>query len=99
MVSQLINDYILNEKKERSMSDKEIFDKVVSILTPYVRNQDALKSISNETNIITDLQVNSSRLVDIILAFEDEFDIEVADEEADKVETVGAAVELIQAKK
>lgn len=81
------------------MSDKEIFDKVVSILTPYVRNQDALKSISNETNIITDLQVNSSRLVDIILAFEDEFDIEVADEEADKVETVGAAVELIQAKK
>lgn len=81
------------------MSDKETFDKVVSILTPYVRNQDALKSISDETNIITDLQVNSSRLVDIILAFEDEFDIEVADDEADKVETVGAAVKLIQSKK
>lgn len=81
------------------MSDKEIFDTVIKILTPYVRNQDALKNVSNETNIITDLQVNSSRLVDIILAFEDEFDIEVADEEADKVETVGAAVEMIKAKK
>lgn len=80
------------------MDDKEIFDKVVKILTPFVRNQDALNDIKNETNIITDLQVNSSRLVDIILAMEDEFDIEIADEEADKVETVGAAVELIKGK-
>ncbi len=80
------------------MSEKEIFDKVVKILTPFVRNQDALKDISKATNIITDLQVNSSRLVDIILAMEDEFDIEIADEEADKVETVGAAVELILGK-
>ncbi len=80
------------------MSEKEIFDKVVNILGPYVRNQEALKEIGNETNIVTDLQVNSSRLVDIILAMEDEFDIEIADEEADKVETVGAAVEMIKAK-
>lgn len=80
------------------MSEKEIFDKVVEILGPYVRNQDALKDIANETNIVTDLQVNSSRLVDIILAMEDEFDIEIADEEADKVETVGAAVEMIKGK-
>lgn len=81
------------------MSDQEIFNQVVEILTPYVRNEDALKSIGNDTNIVTDLQVNSSRLVDIILAFEDEFDIEIADEEADTVETVGKAVDLIKAKK
>jgi len=80
------------------MNEKEIFDKVVKILEPYVRNQDALKSIKNETNIVTDLQVNSSRLVDIILAMEDEFDIEIADEEADSVESVGAAVSLIKSK-
>ena len=81
------------------MSDTEIFNQVVEILTPYVRNEEALKSISNETNIVTDLQVNSSRLVDIILAMEDTFDIEIADEEADTVETVGKAVDLIKAKK
>ena len=80
------------------MNEKEIFDKVVKILEPYVRNQDALKNITSETNIVTDLQVNSSRLVDIILAMEDEFDIEIADEEADNVESVGAAVELIKSK-
>jgi len=80
------------------VSEQEILDKVVKILEPYVRNQEALKEIKNETNIVTDLQVNSSRLVDIILAMEDEFDVEIADDEADSVETVGAAVSLIKAK-
>ena len=80
------------------MNEQEIFDKVVEILGPYVRNEDALNNIAKGTNIVTDLQVNSSRLVDIILAMEDTFDIEIADDEADQVETVGKAVELIQAK-
>ncbi len=80
------------------MNDKEIFDKVVTILTPYARNKDALSAVASETSILKDLKVNSSRLVDIVLAFEDEFDIEIADGEADKVRTVGAAVDLIKAK-
>jgi len=41
--------------------------------------------------------VNSARLVDVILDFEDEFDIEVDDEDADAVNTVGDAVTLIEA--
>jgi acyl carrier protein len=80
------------------MNEKEIFDKVVKILTPFVRNQEALASVSGDTDILKDLRVNSSRLVDIILAFEDEFDIEVQDEEADKVQTIGAAVNMIKGK-
>ena len=80
------------------MDDKAIFDKVVTILTPYARNKDALSGVASETSILKDLKVNSSRLVDIVLAFEDEFDIEIADGEADKVRTVGAAVDLIKGK-
>lgn len=80
------------------MDVKEIQDKVVKILTPFVRNQEALANVGRETDILKDLRVNSSRLVDIVLAFEDEFDIEVADEEADKVTTIGAAVDLIKGK-
>lgn len=80
------------------MEEKEVFDKVVKILTPFVRNQEALDGVTKETDILKDLRVNSSRLVDIVLAFEDEFDIEIADEEADKVQTVGAAVDLITQK-
>ena len=77
------------------MEATEIQERVVKILTPYVKNQDALASISGETNILEDLKVNSARLVDVVLAFEDEFDIEIADEDVDEVNTVGDCVRLI----
>jgi len=77
------------------MTEQEIFDKVIAILKPYVKNKDALATVSNETNILEDLKVNSARLVDVVLAFEDEFEIEIADEDADGVDTVGDAVKLI----
>lgn len=80
------------------MEQKEIMEKVLKILGPYAKNKDALAAANDGTNILTDLEVNSSRLVDIILAFEDEFDIEVEDGEADKVNTVGAAVNMIKNK-
>ena len=51
-----------------------------------------------DTNILDDLKVNSARLVDVVLAFEDAFDIEIADEEVDNVNTVGDCVRLVIAK-
>ena len=80
------------------MTREEIFAKVIEIIKPFVKNQEALDAVDEDTNILQDLKVNSARLVDIILNFEDEFDIEVEDEDADAVNTVGDAVELIQAK-
>ncbi len=80
------------------MTREEIFAKVIEIIKPFVKNQEALDAVEEDTNILQDLKVNSARLVDIILNFEDEFDIEVEDEDADAVNTVGDAVELIQAK-
>ncbi|MBI1813850.1 MAG: acyl carrier protein [Deltaproteobacteria bacterium] len=77
------------------MQQSEVLEKVVAILTPYVKNQAALAGLKPETNILDDLKVNSARLVDVVLAFEDEFGIEVADDEVDKVATVGDAVNLI----
>ena len=78
--------------------NQEVFEKVVKILTPYVKNQEALDSVTGKTHILDDLKVNSARLVDVVLEFEDAFDIEIADEDVDSVETVGNAVELIEAK-
>ena len=80
------------------MTRDEIFAKVIEIVKPFVKNQDALTTINLDTNILEDLKVNSARLVDIILNFEDEFDIEVEDEDADAVNTVGDAVALIEEK-
>ncbi len=80
------------------MTQEEIFERVVKILTPYVKNQEALDAISARTHILDELKVNSARLVDVVLEFEDVFDIEIADEDVDRVEAVGNAVELIQSK-
>jgi acyl carrier protein len=63
-----------------------------------VKNQEALDSVSLSTHILDELKVNSARLVDVVLEFEDAFDIEIADEDVDSVETVGNAVELIASK-
>jgi acyl carrier protein len=88
------------KRKERSPSvdQTEIFDRVVKILTPYVKNQEALDGASLATHILDDLKVNSARLVDVVLEFEDAFNIEIDDDDVDKVETVGNAVALIEAK-
>lgn len=80
------------------MQESEVFERVVKILTPWVKNEEALGSVSNETSILDDLKVNSARLVDVVIAFEDEFDIEIADEDVDSVNTVGDAVNLILGK-
>ena len=80
------------------MEQSEIMERVVKILTPWGKNEDSLASVSMETNILDDLKVNSARLVDVVIAFEDDFDIEIADDDVDSVNTVGDAVNLISSK-
>lgn len=77
------------------MNEEVVYEKVVKVISPFCKNEDALASVTRETDILQDLQVNSARLVDIMLEFEDEFDIEVEDEAADNIRTVGDAVSLI----
>jgi acyl carrier protein len=80
------------------MEQQEIFEKVVKIIAPYAKNHDALAKVAPGTHILDDLKLNSARLVDVVLAFEDEFKIEIADADVDEVNTVGDAVTLIQRK-
>ena len=80
------------------MNEKEIFEKVVNLISPYVKNKATLENVSESTTILNDLGVNSSRQVDIILAIEDEFDIAIQDEEADNIKALGDIVALIALK-
>jgi len=80
------------------MEKSEVQSKVVEIIGRYAKNKEALADANETTNILEDLKVNSARLVDVILDFEDEFDIEVEDDDADAVNTIGDAVALIEAK-
>jgi len=77
------------------MSQEQVFDKVVSILKPFVRSPEGLEAVKMETTILGDLKVNSARLVDVVLEMEDAFGIAISDEEADQVACVGDAVNLV----
>ena len=54
------------------------------------------ESITEETNIRTDLALNSLELVNMAVAIEDEFETEIPDREALGIETVGDALALIE---
>ncbi len=80
------------------MNPDQLFTQVVKIIRPFSKNLEALDRAAPETRILEDLGVNSARLVDIILAFEDEFSIEVDDAAADRCRTIGEAVKMIHEK-
>ena len=80
------------------MTKDEVLKKIVDILSKYSKTEINMENISMETSILDDLKINSARLVDIVLDFEDVFDIEVDDDDADNVATVGDGVNLILAK-
>lgn len=81
------------------MKENISFQELLQIIKPYVRNEAALKEASLSTRFIEDLKVNSARLVDIVIDMEDKFNISISDDEAEKIQTIGAAIELLQAKK
>ena len=54
--------------------------------------------MSEETDFINDLKINSANLVDVILDVEDEFDIEIDNETMEKMLSVKAAMEVIETK-
>jgi acyl carrier protein len=80
------------------MDEKQIFEEMVKILEPYVKDSVLLKNATKDTHILDDLKVNSARLVDVIIMCEDVFDIEVDDDDADGIKTIGNAVTIIERK-
>lgn len=80
------------------MELQQVFDKMVEILKPFVKDPAALAHADKDTHLIDDLKVNSARMVDIIIESEDAFEVEIDDDEADSIETIGDAVRVIMGK-
>ena len=80
------------------MTKKELITSLQKIIKPYVQDQEAFKNLSEETDFINDLKINSANLVDIVLDVEDEFDIEIDNESMEKMLSVKAAMDIIAIK-
>ncbi len=71
----------------------DTFERVKEILVEQLDVDEA--SITLETSILNDLEADSLDLVEVIMAIEEEFDIEIPDEEVEKISTVGEAINFI----
>ena len=80
------------------MTRKELITSLHKIIKPYSQNQEAFKNLSEGTDFINDLKINSANLVDIILDVEDEFGIEIDNESMEKMLSVKSAINIIETK-
>ena len=55
----------------------------------------SLDEIQNDSSFVDDLGADSLDTVELVMALEEEFDLEIADEDAEKISTVNDAVEYI----
>lgn len=71
-----------------------IFEKVKSIIAEQLGIDE--EGVTTQSSFIDDLGADSLDIVELIMSLEEEFDIEIPDEEAEKILTVGEAVKYIQ---
>lgn len=73
-----------------------VFERVKKVILEQLGVED--DEVTMEANFIEDLGADSLDAVELVMAAEDEFDIQIPDDEACKIATVGEAVEYIKAK-
>jgi len=80
------------------MNNEKLVLELKDIVKPYVQSPEALENISEETDFVKDLKINSANLVDVILDVESKYDIVIDDESMEKMLTVKAAMDIINEK-
>lgn len=76
------------------MTKEQIFEKVKGIIVDQLGVDE--DEVTLEASFLNDLGADSLDLVELIMAIEEEFDIEIPDEEAERIQTVNDAVEYIK---
>lgn len=77
------------------MEREAVFSTVVKVVSRFIRDQKLLEDIGGKTRIIEDLDINSARLIDVVLALEDEYEIEVDDSVLNRIGTIDDAIDVI----
>ena len=78
------------------MEANEVFEKVKGLFVEDLGIDES--KVTMEAKLEEDLEIDSLGIVEVVMAFEDEFEIEIDDEELADVTTVGQAVNLLHSK-
>ena len=74
-----------------------IFDKIKDIIIDQLQVEES--DVAMDTNLMKDLSADSLDAAEIIMAIEDEFGIEIPDEDAENIQTVGDLVKYVEENK
>lgn len=80
------------------MDRAEIIARLKPIVSTYVEDKGQLENLSETTDFIKDLRINSANLVDIVLDVEEEFGIVIDNLSMEKMLSVGASIDIIETK-
>ena len=78
------------------METNEVFEKVKGLFVEDLGIDES--KVTMDAKLEEDLEIDSLGIVEVVMAFEDEFGIEIDDEELSDVSTVGQAVSLLHSK-
>lgn len=76
------------------MTTEQIFERVQMILVEQLSVEK--ENVTMNANFIDDLNADSLDIVELVMAMEQEFDISIPDEEAERIRTVGDAINFIK---
>ena len=79
-----------------AVTNPTVQDRVVKIVCDQMGTTP--DKIAKDTSFINDLGADSLDTVELVMEFEDEFEISIPDEDAEKIQTIGSAVEYIEGK-
>lgn len=80
------------------MKKEELIAQLKNIVKPYTDQFEAHKNLTEKTDFIKDLHINSANLVDIVLDIESAFNIIIDNAEMERMLDVKTAMEIIQTK-
>jgi acyl carrier protein len=80
------------------LEDTQVADQIEEKVIEIVSEQMGVdkSEITRETSFVNDLNADSLDTVELVMEFEDEFELSIPDEEAEKIQTVGQAIDHIR---
>lgn len=81
------------------MNRAEIMQDVLKILSRYQKRSGTSAPLTESTLLFKDLDIDSARLVDIVLDLEEKFSVTIDDSKLDEIKTVGDIVQLVDSLK